>query len=200
MSCLTKTRLHLWICTRLTDPPPACNLPGLLPPRRTTWPDMVTTQGFEPMRLPPAMSFLMGRPMPRLPRHVSGALWRSIGLNLASVGRRATGFAQERAWPRTGAITQWGEAIGEADIPAAIVNASYEAAFLELTSPGSLSPVVTGSSQVKREKVGSLEVEYAGSSSTSAADAAAMATPVVTAIEGLLWPFLMPLLLEALVV
>src|SRR4051812_16479676 len=80
-------------------------------------------------------------------------------------GRRVTGFAQERAWPRIGAVTQWGEAIGGTDIPAAIEKASYEAAFLELISPGSLSPVVTGSSQVKREKVGSLEVEYAASKS-----------------------------------
>ncbi|KQY20235.1 DnaT-like ssDNA-binding protein [Rhizobium sp. Root483D2] len=108
-------------------------------------------------------------------------------------GTRTGGFAQERAWPRTGASTYYGEAIG-AEIPAAIVNASYEAAFLELTNPGSLSPVVTGSATVKREKIGQLEVEYAASSSTSIADLVAMATPVVTTIEGLLWPFLIPIL------
>ncbi|MCR6502587.1 hypothetical protein MUO32_26525 [Shinella sp. CPCC 101442] len=109
-------------------------------------------------------------------------------------GRRTSGFAQERAWPRTGATTYYGEAIPADTIPVAIVNASYEAAFLELTNPGSLSPVVTGSSTVKREKVGQLEVEYAASSSTSVADMVAMATPVVTVIEGLLWPFLCPIL------
>ncbi|MCO5965487.1 hypothetical protein NAG74_27425 [Sinorhizobium meliloti] len=38
--------------------------------------------------------------------------------------------------------------------PVAIINASYEAAFLELTNPGSLSPVVTGWQTVKHEKVG----------------------------------------------
>jgi len=108
-------------------------------------------------------------------------------------GTRTGGFAQERAWPRTGASTYYGEAIG-AEIPAAIVNASYEAAFLELTNPGSLSPVVTGSATVKREKIGQLEVEYSTSSSTNIADLVAMATPVVTTIEGLLWPFLIPIL------
>nr|WP_245448244.1 hypothetical protein [Neorhizobium sp. T6_25] len=36
----------------------------------------------------------------------------------------------------------------------AIINASYEAAFLELSNPGSLSPVVTGASTLKREKIG----------------------------------------------
>jgi hypothetical protein len=105
-------------------------------------------------------------------------------------GTRAGGFAQERAWPRTGAATYYGEAIPSDSVPAAIVNASYEAAFIELTNPGSLSPVVTGNAAVKREKVGPLETEYATSSSSSQADIIAMSTPVVTTIEGLLWPFL----------
>jgi hypothetical protein len=39
-------------------------------------------------------------------------------------------------------------------VPMAIINASYEAAFLELSNPGSLSPVVTGASTLKREKIG----------------------------------------------
>jgi hypothetical protein len=108
-------------------------------------------------------------------------------------GTRTGGFAQERAWPRTGASTYWGEAIPPDTVPVAIINASYEAAFLELTNPGSLSPVITGSSTVKREKVGQLEVEYSTSSSTSIADIIALATPVVTVIEGLLWPFLRPI-------
>jgi hypothetical protein len=115
-------------------------------------------------------------------------------------GRRTGGWQQERAWPRTGATTYYGETIPDDVIPAAIINASYEAAFLELTNPGSLSPVVTGSATVKREKIGQLEVEYSASSSTSVADMVAMATPVVTAIEGLLWPFLMPCLPGILVV
>ncbi|TQX91312.1 hypothetical protein EQW76_00835 [Rhizobium sp. rho-13.1] len=109
-------------------------------------------------------------------------------------GQRTGGFAQDRAWGRTGARTYYGEAIPDGLIPVAIINASYEAAFLELTNPGSLSPVVTGSSTVKREKIGQLEIEYAASSSTSIDDLVAMATPVVTIIEGLLWPFLIPIL------
>ncbi|WP_018900416.1 DnaT-like ssDNA-binding protein [Rhizobium sp. 2MFCol3.1] len=115
-------------------------------------------------------------------------------------GTRTGGFAQERSWPRTGASTYYGESIPSDAIPVAIENASYEAAFLELTNPGSLSPVVTGTSTVKREKIGQLEVEYASSSSSDVADMVAMATPVVTAIEGLLWPFLCPVLPGILVV
>jgi hypothetical protein len=115
-------------------------------------------------------------------------------------GRRTGGFQQERVWPRTGASTYYGEAIPEANIPAAIINASYEAAFLELTNPGSLSPVVTGSATVTREKVGQIEVQYSESSSTSLADLVAMATPVVTSIEGMLWMFFVPCLPAILVV
>jgi hypothetical protein len=109
-------------------------------------------------------------------------------------GLRTGGFAQERAWPRTDAASYYGEAIPADTIPVAIVNASYEAAFLELTNPGSLSPVVTGTSTVKRGKIGQLEVEYASSFSMSLDDIVALSTPVVTLIEGLLWPFLMPCL------
>jgi len=105
-------------------------------------------------------------------------------------GSRTGGFAQVNAWPRTGASTYYGEAIPSDVIPDAIVNASYEAAFLELTNPGSLSPVITGSSLVKREKVGSLEVDYATINKADIAEIIALATPVVTVIEGLLWPFL----------
>jgi len=115
-------------------------------------------------------------------------------------GTRTGGFAQDRAWPRAGAATYYGEAIAPDIIPVAIVYASYEAALLELTNPGSLSPVVTGSAVVRRESVGSLAVEYAGSSTTSAAEIAALATPVVTVIEGLLWPFLYQLPPAVLVV
>lgn len=109
-------------------------------------------------------------------------------------GRRTGGFAQERAWPRTGATTYYGEAIPADTVPVAIVNASYEAAFLELTNPGSLSPVVTGSSTVKRKKVGQLEIEYSTSTSTDIDDLVRLATPVVTTIEGLLWQFMTPVL------
>lgn len=69
-----------------------------------------------------------------------------------------------------------------------VINASYEAAFLELTNPGSLSPVVTGTSTVTREKIG----QYSTSTSTDIEDIVALATPVVTTIEGLPWPVLVP--------
>jgi len=105
-------------------------------------------------------------------------------------GGRSGGYSQSRVWPRTGAVAYYGQAIPPDAIPQPIIDASYEASFLELVTPGSLSPVVTGTSIAKREKVGELEVEYAVSSRSSTADMVAAATPVVTIIEGLLWQFL----------
>lgn len=115
-------------------------------------------------------------------------------------GSRTGGFQQERAAPRVGWETRWGETIPSDVIPEAFINASYELAWIELTEPGSLSPVVTPSSAVKREKVGSLEVEYQATSSTSAEDVAAFATPIVTIVNGMLWPFTVPVLPAILVV
>ena len=53
-------------------------------------------------------------------------------------GTPAGGFAQERAWPRTDAYA-YGSAIGPDVVPAAVVQASYHAAYAEAVSPGSLS-------------------------------------------------------------
>lgn len=105
-------------------------------------------------------------------------------------GTRTGGYDQTRAWPRTGAVTCYGQAIPADATPRPIIEASYEASFLELITPGSLSPVVTGTAVTRREKVGELEVEYAVSSSGSSADIVAAATPIVTMIEGLLRQFM----------
>lgn len=95
------------------------------------------------------------------------------------------GIDQDRAWPRSGA-SAFGQPIDPALVPKRVEHAAYEAALIELATPGSLSAVITGSARVVREKVGELEVQYAN----PGADAVADATPVVTAIEGLLAPLL----------
>ncbi|MET3649078.1 hypothetical protein ABIC60_003731 [Phyllobacterium ifriqiyense] len=69
-----------------------------------------------------------------------------------------------------------------------------------MINPSSPSPVVTGNSIAKKERVGELEVEYAVLSSTSSADVMAAATPVVTIIDGLLWQFFRQIAPWALVV
>src|SRR6478736_4815982 len=76
------------------------------------------------------------------------------------------GVTQERAWPRTNAVTTSGQTIAPDVIPLAVVNASYAAAYQQAIAPGSLTVVTTQEGAIKREKVGQLEVEYAGASSS----------------------------------
>lgn len=102
-------------------------------------------------------------------------------------GAPTSGFAQERAWPRTGAMA-YGSAVSPDVIPDAIVQASYFAALHEAASPGSLAPTATRAGQVKREKVDVVEVEYFAGSGDVIADA----TPRFGLIEGLLDPFIQP--------
>lgn len=102
-------------------------------------------------------------------------------------GTPAGGFAQERAWPRTGAYA-YGSAIGSDVVPDAVVQASYFAAYAEALSPGSLSVTVTPGRQVKRQKVDTIEREFF----EAGGDPVAAARPVITAVEGLLAPFLVP--------
>lgn len=100
-------------------------------------------------------------------------------------GTPTGGFAQERAWPRTGAEAH-GEAIPSDLVPVAIEQASYFAAYQEAVSPGSLSVVTTTSGAIKREKVGPIETEYVSGSGNTLLDA----TPMLSAVEGLVAPFL----------
>lgn len=97
------------------------------------------------------------------------------------------GFAQERAWPRTGAYA-YGQPIGDSIIPDAVIKASYAAAWQEASSPGSLSVVGSAATAVKREKVdGAVEVEYQANSGSWTAESLRL---VLTSVEGLLQPFL----------
>ncbi|KQW79721.1 DnaT-like ssDNA-binding protein [Brevundimonas sp. Root1279] len=95
------------------------------------------------------------------------------------------GFAQERAWPRTGA-TYYGSAIPDDVVPDQVIKSSYVAALHEADNPGSLAVATTQAAAVKREKVDVLEVEYFAGSGDAVKDA----TVVLSPVEGLLAPFL----------
>lgn len=103
-------------------------------------------------------------------------------------GTPTDGIAQERAWPRTSATSSYGEAIASDAVPDAVVQASYFAAYYEAENSGALAVSASAAAQVKREKVGSLETEYFEPGGSAAANA----TPVLSAVEGLLAPLLIP--------
>lgn len=99
-------------------------------------------------------------------------------------GQPTGGFAQERAWPRSGACAH-GRPIPSDIIPVAVEQAAYAAALQEAVSPGSLSVAASASGAIKREKVDALEVEYAAGSGDAVADA----TVRLSEVEGLLARF-----------
>lgn len=99
-------------------------------------------------------------------------------------GQRTDGLIQERAWPRTGAEA-YGAAVPSDMVPLAVEHASYHAALYEALNPGALAVAVTAASAVKREKVGPIETEYFQGANGALSDA----TPMLSAVEGLLSPF-----------
>lgn len=97
-------------------------------------------------------------------------------------GSRLNGRSQSREWPRTNAEDVDGFEISSLAIPQEVIYAQFEAALLELTSPGALSPTMSQSQVVKSEKVGPISVEYA----VSEASAIQSVYPVVGVVERLL--------------
>ncbi|MFC4729097.1 DnaT-like ssDNA-binding protein [Coralloluteibacterium thermophilus] len=106
--------------------------------------------------------------------------YATAGCGATFPGTRTGGRNQERAWPRTGAQDRDGNAIPPDQVPAEVERAAYEAAYRELLNPGSLSPDYVPAQQVTREKVGPIEVSYAGSQDGSGS------RPVIPVIDEIL--------------
>jgi hypothetical protein len=88
----------------------------------------------------------------------AGGCWVS-----AFRGSKTGGRSQDLEWPRTGATDSEGNEIPDDEVPIEVEHATYEAALIELTSSGSLSPIFIAAQQVTREKVGPVEVAYSES-------------------------------------
>jgi hypothetical protein len=101
------------------------------------------------------------------------------------IGSPADPFAQERAWPRTGAQA-YGVSIATSTIPTAIITASYFAAWHEASNLGSLNAAGSVSAMVRRAKVDVIETEYFAGSGNVVADQ----TVRIAGVEGLVAPFL----------
>lgn len=99
-------------------------------------------------------------------------------------GRPVSAFSQFLAWPRSGAVVRC-EAVPEALTPNPIIWAAYEAALVELRTPGALNASLNPGKRVKRQKVDNIEREFFDGGSDLASN-----TPVFSTIEGYLGPFL----------
>lgn len=106
-------------------------------------------------------------------------------------GAPTGGYAQERAWPRTGA-TAYNGTIPDDVIPVAIVNASYAAGYFEALNPGALTTKSAVDTQIKRKRervegVVDEETEYFAAGS-GAGEGGTVTVPMV---EDLLAPFVL---------
>lgn len=129
----------------------------------------------------------VGAPTPAVLRQ-RGADYIDAVYGARFIGFPTGGYAQERQWPRANANTCWGM-IPDYMVPVAVENASYYAAYQDAVSPGSLSIVTTAEGAIKREKVGQLEVEYAGPSESGSVTTL---SPLLSSVDGLLAPYLRP--------
>lgn len=68
---------------------------------------------------------------------------------------------QSLAWPRSSAWDLDGYPL--AGLPVAVINATLEAALIELATPGALSPSLDRGGAIIREKVGPIETQYSES-------------------------------------
>lgn len=88
---------------------------------------------------------------------------------------------QALAWPRINVYDEDGFIVSSTTIPDAIEKATLEAAIRELAEPGALTPDLDRGGQIKREKVGDIEVEY-----TDGATARTVLTQIDEILSGLL--------------
>lgn len=103
------------------------------------------------------------------------------------IGWKTGGFLQVREWPRTDAIvpTSYPQYTFATDaIPDRVKQAVYEAAFRQLTTPGSLQVDYTPGKYKSVSIDGALSVEY--NSTLNASDIQVQ----IIAIDALLWPLL----------
>ena len=102
-------------------------------------------------------------------------------------GEPTGGVDQERSWPRKSAADRFGNAIDDAAVPARVVSASYEAALLELGTPGFFSKTFTEADKKVLVKVQSISWVHTGNSKGDRSS-----SPVSTVIENILAPILTP--------
>lgn len=123
---------------------------------------------------------------------IDGALLRGSMYIDAVYGYRFSGMPvdgidQDRYWPAEDAEDIYGNAIPSDVVPKRVVQATYEAALLELQNPGSLAVLTSENERIRSIKAGSVAIEYAQS---AAFDNISGAYPMYTTIEGLLYPLI----------
>lgn len=103
--------------------------------------------------------------------------------------KRAGGFEQELAWPRSGHYVN-GQAVPSDLIPPAWIQASYRAAYLNAVTPGWSTDQTTPGRITKREKVDVIEREFFTAEDAGGGGDAAPGFPSDAVINGMVLPWL----------
>lgn len=117
-----------------------------------------TDQGFTDWLTANGLVLPVDAPTPAILRQIGSDYVDSAYGARLSCSRPTGGFAQERAWPRTGHMVDC-EAVPDDLIPQAWVTASYRAAYLQAVS-GFAQGGTDPSRITKREKVDVIEREF----------------------------------------
>ncbi len=134
-----------------------------------------------------------GAPTPAVLRE-RGSVYIDATYGARFKGVPTGGSEQERAWPRTGA-TVYGSTLATSLVPNAVINASYMAALVEASNPGSLSSGPSnGTGVVRRQKVDTIEREFFEARQQEGEHfdplAPSMATKIIPEVDNLLKPYL----------
>ena len=103
------------------------------------------------------------------------------------IGYKTDGFEQEREWPRKSAViysTIPAYLYADTAIPNRVLSATYEAAYRQVITPGSLEVDYTPSKYTSVTVEGAISVDYAAFSSSSEVQIQ------IGTIDKLLWPLL----------
>jgi hypothetical protein len=100
-------------------------------------------------------------------------------------GYKRQGRPQALAWPRVSVVDCEGWGVAFDAVPIEIQKATAEIALRELVTPGAMNPDFLASGQVKREKVGQIEVEYLNANTS-----AQSARPILLIVQDIVGPLL----------
>lgn len=133
----------------------------------------------------------VGAPVPAVLRQIGSDYVDAAYEPRLSCSKRTGGYAQERAWPRSG-HTVSGDAFPDDLIPQAWINASYRAAYLQATQSGWASDGTDPNRLTKREKVDVIEREFFAAGEGAVQGNAAPGFNVDPLIDGMVAMFLCP--------
>lgn len=120
---------------------------------------------------------------------VDGLGWRMAGkVAVSRFPGIPTDPDQEDQWPRTGASDIYGRELASDTVPGAVLRATYEAAFYELTNPGGLNQATRPDEMIASAKAGPVDIKYF--ESNDGGTVAASINPEIPAVMSALFPVL----------